>query len=190
MPQTGECVTVTDAIDQADRSGGEASPALVAAGLEDGAAGTRAHAGAEAVLAVPASVVGLECALHDDLFRTFRAEFRKVTPTSHPNQGDHVESRTDPTMLRPDRRDSQPPRQVRQPESTCRWSPCLLLLRESNSNVTPTTYPASSPPPIQHRPNYPPTRSANNTNVICPQVLTFSIIPGQSLISAKFGCGF
>jgi hypothetical protein len=82
-PKADKCVTVTDAIDQADRSGGQASPALVAAGLEDGTAGAGAHAGTEAVLAAPAAVVGLECTLHDNLFRTFRAKFRKVTPTSH-----------------------------------------------------------------------------------------------------------
>jgi hypothetical protein len=82
-PKADKCVTVTDAIDQADRLGGQTSAALVAAGLEDRAAGAGAHAGTEAMLAVPAAVVGLECALHDNLFRTFRAKLRKVTSTSH-----------------------------------------------------------------------------------------------------------
>jgi hypothetical protein len=82
-PKADKCVTVTDAIDQADRSGGQTSAALVAAGLEDRAAGAGAHASTEAVLAVPAAVVGLECTLHDNLFRTFRAKLRRVTSTSH-----------------------------------------------------------------------------------------------------------
>ena len=84
-PKADKCVTVTDAIDQADRSGGQTGPALVATGLEHSAAGAGAHAGTKAVFTVPAAVVRLKCALHDNLFRTFRAKFRKVTLTSPPN---------------------------------------------------------------------------------------------------------
>ena len=84
-PKAGKCVTVTDAIDQADRSGRQTGPALVTTGLEHSAAGASAHAGTKAVFTVPATVVRLESALHDNLFRTFRAKLRKVTLTSPPN---------------------------------------------------------------------------------------------------------
>src|SRR5690606_16770763 len=46
------------------RSGGEALAALGPTGLDDRLAGARAHAGAEAVLAVATAVVRLEGALH------------------------------------------------------------------------------------------------------------------------------
>lgn len=54
------------------KSGGEACPALVTAGLQHSATGASAHAGAESMLTVPATVVWLKCALHDVLFRTYR----------------------------------------------------------------------------------------------------------------------
>ncbi len=49
------------------RSSGQASPALGATGLDHGAATARAHAGAKAVLAGSAPVVGLICTLHGGL---------------------------------------------------------------------------------------------------------------------------
>ena len=78
-PKANEGVTITDPIGQISGSGRQAGAALVPAGLEHGATSTGAHAGSETVLTVPASVVGLECALHDDLFRTYRAMLRWMT---------------------------------------------------------------------------------------------------------------
>ena len=54
------------------KSGGEACAAFVTAGLQHSATGAGAHAGAESMLTVPATVIWLKCALHDVLFRTFR----------------------------------------------------------------------------------------------------------------------
>ena len=78
-PEANEGVTITDSIGQTGGSGREAGAALVPAGLEHGATRAGTHAGAETVLTAAASVVGLECTLHDDLFRTFRAMLRSLT---------------------------------------------------------------------------------------------------------------
>jgi|GEM_PF-1252178 len=58
------------------KSGGKACAALVTAGLQHSPSGAGAHAGAESMLTVPATVVWLKCALHDVLFRTFRVTSR------------------------------------------------------------------------------------------------------------------
>ena len=75
-PEADKSVTITDSIDQARRSGRQSGAALVPSGLQHGATCPSAHAGAKTVLAVAASVVGLECTLHDDLFRRFRTMVR------------------------------------------------------------------------------------------------------------------
>lgn len=48
-------------------SGGEPRAALGATAADDGPSAGRAHAFPEAVAALPATIVGLECALHEDL---------------------------------------------------------------------------------------------------------------------------
>jgi hypothetical protein len=48
-------------------SGGEPRAALGAAAADDGPSAGRAHAFPEAVAALPATIVGLECALHEGL---------------------------------------------------------------------------------------------------------------------------
>jgi hypothetical protein len=58
------------------QSSRQASSTLVAAGLEDRTTGSSAHPRTKSVLAVAAAIVGLECTLHDGLFRTFRITVR------------------------------------------------------------------------------------------------------------------
>jgi hypothetical protein len=93
-------------------SGGEACAALVTAGLQHSASSAGTHAGAESMLTVPATVVGLKCALHDVLFRTFRIS----VPGGNMCPGGHF-LWTDQTRLRRARRVSQPP-------PTATWPAC------------------------------------------------------------------
>lgn len=73
--ESNEGVTLSNPIDHTDRSGGESSAALVATRLQHSPTSASAHPCTETVLAVAATIVGLECALHDDLFRRFKTDF-------------------------------------------------------------------------------------------------------------------